>query len=102
MLMVSRAELLKAHGFEVLSVLGNQAAKAALASPRGDFLLFIMGHSAVPQARTEMASWLKNKFPKVPILALNPQYQQELTPADYNIILNGPEEWLFIVEAAAA
>ena len=100
-LMESRAGLLKARGFEVVSVLGNEAATTALAN-HGDYLLFIIAHAAKPSERTEMAEWLKRKHPKIPILALNPPYQQELKPADYNIILNGPEEWLFIVEAAAA
>jgi hypothetical protein len=100
-LMESRTELLKAHGFEVVSVFGNEEAKALLANPR-DYVLFIVGHAATPKIRSEMASWLKSKYPKIPILALNPPYQQELKPADYNIILNGPEEWLFIVEATAA
>ena len=100
-LMQTRAELLKAHGFEVVSVLGNEEAKSALANSR-DYVLFIVGHAANPKVRSEMAFWLKSKFPKTPILALNPPFQQELKPADYNIILNGPEEWLFIVEATAA
>jgi hypothetical protein len=100
LLMASRAELLKAHGFEVMSVVGNEAAKAALTTAQ-NYSLFIVGHSANLQVRREMAAWLKTRYPKVPILALNPAYQQELKPADYNIILNGPEEWLFIVEATA-
>jgi hypothetical protein len=100
-LMETRAELLKTHGFEVVSALGNEEAKAALAIPR-KYALFIVGHAANPSIRSEMAAGLKSKYPAVPILALNPPYQQELTPADYNIILNGPEEWLFIVEAMAA
>ena len=64
-------------------------------------LLFIIGHNANPQVRKEIAAWLKSKYSRVPILALNPPYQQELKLADYNIILNGPEEWLFIVESTA-
>src|SRR5689334_13223028 len=98
-LMDSRAELLKNHGFTVISVLGNEAAKAALAKPQ-DYALFIMGHAESPKARKEMADWLKAKYSKVGILALNPPYQQQLEPADYNVVLNGPEEWLFVVEAS--
>ena len=98
-LMNSRAELLKRHGFTVISVLGNEAAKAALAAPR-QYSLFILGHGAPPNARREMAGWLKANYPKVALLALNPPYQKELEPADYNVVLNGPEEWLFVVEAS--
>jgi hypothetical protein len=98
-LMATRAEVLKAHGFTVISVLGDEAAKAALATPRY-YSLFMVGHSATAKDRKEMADWLKENYPKVPILALNPPYQQQLVPADYNVVLNGPEEWLFVVEAS--
>jgi hypothetical protein len=101
LLMASRAELLKAGGFTVVSVLGNEDAKTALANGQ-EYSLFILGHAEAPNARKEMAGWLKSKYPKVPILALNPPYQQELKPADYNLVLNGPEEWLFVVESSTS
>ena len=100
-LMDSRAELLKSHGFTVISVLGNEAAKAALATPR-HYSLFLLGHGAPSNARREMADWLKANYPKVALLALNPPFQKELEPADYNVVLNGPEEWLFVVESSTA
>lgn len=100
-LMVTRAAVLKAHGFTVISVVGNEAAKAALSTPQ-HYSLFILGTSAPTKVRGEMADWLKANYPKVPILALNPPYQKELEPADYNVVLNGPEEWLFVVEASTA
>lgn len=101
LLMATRAALLKADGFAVVSALGNEAAKKALANGQ-DYSLFILGHAEAPNARTEMAHWLKATYPKVPILALNPPYHQELKPADYNLVLNGPEEWLFVVEASTS
>jgi hypothetical protein len=82
-------------------VLGNAAAKFVLAKPQ-DYDLFIVGHGATLQVRKEMADWLKEKYPKVEILALTPPYEQRLSPADYNVVLNGPEEWLFVVEASTA
>jgi len=100
-LMATRAGLLKSHGFTVISVVGNEAAKAALSTPR-HYSLFILGTSAPTKVRREMANWLKANYPKVPLLALNPPFQQQLEPADYNVILNGPEEWLFVVEASTA
>jgi hypothetical protein len=100
-LIASRAELLKANGFAVVSVLGNEAAKAALKKWR-DYALFIIGHAASPKVRKEMADLLKARYPDVEILALNPPFQQQLAPADYNVVLNGPEEWLFVVEASTA
>ena len=47
-----------------------------------------------------MVDWLKEKYPKVEILALTPPHEQRLILADYNVVLNGPEEWLFVVEAS--
>jgi hypothetical protein len=101
LLMASRSQLLEADGFTTVSVLGNDAAKAALETPH-NYSLFLVGHGAPRNIRKQMVDWLKARYPKVPILALNPPYEEELQPADYNLVLNGPEEWLFIVEAAAA
>ncbi len=100
-LMATRADLLKADGFTVVSVIGNEAAQTALADGL-ECSLFIIGHAETPKRRKEMADWLKDKFPKVPILALNPPDQQELKPADYNLVLNDPEEWLFVVKASTS
>jgi hypothetical protein len=99
-LMASRAALLRADGVSVESVLGNEAAKAALEAPVQEYSLFLLGGHAALNVRREMAAWLKSKYPKVPVLALNPPYQQQLPAADYNLVLNGPEEWLFVVEAS--
>jgi len=43
-----------------------------------------------------MLDWIKVKYPSVKILALNAPHQQLLN-ADYNVTLNGPENWLPIV-----
>jgi hypothetical protein len=43
-----------------------------------------------------MIDWLKLNYPKVKILALSSS-QQQLSNADYNVIQNGPENWLLIV-----
>jgi hypothetical protein len=66
-----------------------------------DYALFIIGHAASPKVRKEMADLLKARYPDVEILALDPPFQR-LAPADYNVVLNGPEEWLFVVGASTA
>jgi len=43
-----------------------------------------------------MIDWIRVKYPRVKILALNAPHQQLLN-ADYNVTLNGPENWLPIV-----
>jgi len=61
--------------------------------------LFMVGHAAPEQTRKEMVDWLKARYPRVKILALNPADHRHLAGADYNTILNGPGEWLSIVTA---
>jgi hypothetical protein len=100
-LLIARAKLLESSGCEVVSVLGNEAAKIALSST-GHYDLFIVGHAADLKTRAEMADWLKVKYPDVPILALNGAEHQELDHANYNLVLNGPEEWLLVVETVTA
>ena len=100
--LAERADLLKARGYEVVSALGNECAKAVLGLPqRVD--LFIAGHNAPEPTRTEMVVWLKTKYPNVPVVALNPPECGQLPGADYSAVLSDdPETWLPIVEAAAA
>jgi hypothetical protein len=99
MLLISRAQLLKNRGYEVTSVLGNDAAKRTLDASQSH-RLFIVGHAAATETREEMVRWLKANFPDAKILVLNPAHHAKLADADYNLILNGPEEWLSVVANA--
>ena len=95
----ARTIVLRLQGYEVASVLGNEAAKVVLSMPEEvDF--FIVGHAADDQVRREMVVWLKAHYPGVRILALNPPRVSELAGADYNVKLNGPETWLPIIANA--
>jgi hypothetical protein len=96
MLLISREELLKRHGYEVSSVLGNDAAKRILDNREG-YRIFIVGHAAPKETREDMIRWLRANFPNTKILVLNPPSTALLAEADYNVVLNGPEEWLSIV-----
>jgi len=90
----ARIGLLKQLSYQVASVLGNEKAKIVLSSIE-PYNLFIVGHSAPPETRTEMVCWLKENYPGVKILALNPS--QEIIPgADYNVKYSEPENWLRI------
>jgi hypothetical protein len=100
-LLITRTELLKNRGYEVGSALGNDQAKHILDKARA-YHLFILGHAAPKETREEMVRWLKANFPDAKILALNPPQYTNLAEADYNLILNGPEEWLSIVANATA
>ncbi len=90
-----RAELLRSLGYGIVSVVGNDPARILLTSIQ-HYDLFIVGHAAPEETRTEMIDLIKVKYPRVKILALNAPHQQLLN-ADYNVTLNGPETWLPIV-----
>lgn len=63
--------------------------------------LFIVGRAAARETREEMVRWLRVNFPDTKILALDPPHHAKLAEVDYNLILNGPEEWLSVVANAA-
>jgi hypothetical protein len=92
----ARAEILRQHGYEVVSVIGNEAAKIVLSLPQR-FDLFIMGHAAPEESRKEMVAWLKTRYPDVRVIALNPPAVRELPGADHNVKLNGPDAWLSVI-----
>jgi hypothetical protein len=95
----ARTSVLRLQGYEVVSVIGNEAAKVVLSVPE-QYDFFIVGHAAEDQVRKEMVLWLKAHYPGVRILALNPATVSELAGADYNVRLNGPETWLPVIATA--
>ena len=95
----ARAEVLKRHGYEVITVIGNEAAKVIL-SIKQDCDLFLVGHAAPEETRREMVDWLKTNYPGVRILAVNPPPIRELVGADYNVKINGPETLLPVIVTA--
>jgi hypothetical protein len=98
-LATARAEILRLHGYEVVSVAGNEAAKVILSLPQ-QCDIFIVGHAAPEETRKEMVSWLKARYRGVRIIALNSPTVRELPDADYNIKLDGPQTWLPLIDSA--
>lgn len=92
---LQRAELLKSFGYSVMSVIGNEAAKIVLSSIQ-DYDMFVVDHAAEEEIRREMVLWLKEKYPRVKTLALNPR-NQEVLQADYNAQQNEAASWLAMV-----
>lgn len=89
------AELVRSRGYGVISVLSNEAAKVLLSSIR-KYDLFLIGHGAPDECRSAMVAWLKEKYPGVKVLALNPPHRP-LPNADYNALASEPETWLCFV-----
>ncbi len=92
-LAVVRAEALRLCGYDVTSIIGNQAAKAVLGL-RQPCDLFLVGPAAPEKIRTGMVSWLKEQYPGLPILALNEPTITSMTGADYNVEFSGAGSWL--------
>lgn len=92
---LATAELLRARGYAVISVLSNEAARVLLSSIQ-KYDLFIIGYAATEKCRSEMADWLKTHYPDVKVLALN-LLHQPLPNADYNALASDPEGWLSFV-----
>jgi hypothetical protein len=95
-LFLERAAVLRRLGYSVLSVIGNESAKAILSSLDLNPELFIVGYEGPEHIRQEMVEWLKNNFPSTKVIALNPSNQQ-LLRADHNTIETGPEKWLPLI-----
>jgi hypothetical protein len=100
-LLVTRAGVLRMLGYEVDSVIGDDAAKVVLGMGR-EYDLFMVGHNAPLQTRMEMVAWLKARHPNAKILALNPPGCEHLEGADYDARQNGPDTWMPKVTAALA
>jgi hypothetical protein len=98
-LLVTRAALLRRQGYEVTSVIGNETAKVVL-SRHEHYDVFILGHAAPHEDRKQMVAWLKRRYPKGIVVALNPPQIRQLAGADYNIIQNGSEQLLSTVASA--
>src|SRR5258708_19744455 len=87
-----RAELLRSLGYGVISVIGNDPTKVLLTSIQ-HYDLFILGHAAPEETRTEMIDWIRVKYPKVKIFPFNAPHQQ-LPTAHYHVLLHRPENTL--------
>jgi len=65
--------------------------------PRADLL--IIGHAAPEQIRLDMVAWLRERYPRTSILALNPSHEQ-LGTLRFNAVHYPPQAWLPLIEAA--
>ena len=97
-----RAYLLRLTGYEVITLYGNEAAKVILKIAAHPCAAFIVGHGAPQETRREMLVWLKQFFPRIPVLVMNAPGIGPLAGADYNVELNGAETLLPIVADAIA
>jgi hypothetical protein len=95
----ARTDLLRLYRYDVVSVIGNAAAKVVLSMPQ-QCDLFLIGHEASEETRKQMVEWLKANYAGVQILALHSPASRKLSQADYNVKSNGPKRWLRWVRIA--
>ena len=98
--MYSRAVVLRNLGYDVQSVLGNQAAKDVLISwPNYD--VFIIGHDADDIVRLAMVQFIRASYPRHPIVALNSAPGMQLDALEYNAPVDESQVWISLVQKAA-
>jgi len=101
--LATRQMLLEAHGYAVISVLGNKEAFALAAEGNTRFDIVLIGHGAEIEVRRQAARLFKEKFPGVRVVALRSHYfVGEVEEADYNSDVDTPKDWLCAVEKLAA
>jgi DNA-binding response OmpR family regulator len=78
----------------VTTVVGSDAGMEAAES--GKFTAFIVGHAAPEAERLRLIRWLKQKFPKIPVIALDRSRLsgQQFGEADCVVNADTPEQLL--------
>lgn len=99
MLLHLREMLLIQNGFAVTSVCGNAEARRLLAQ-EAPFDAFLVGWSTTYDQREAIVHWLKQRWPKIPVIAIRDWFQNAIPGADLTATHNTPEEWLVAVQTA--
>ena len=94
-----REMLLLQEGFAVTSVCGNAEARRLLAQEAA-FDAFLVGWSTTHAEREAIVLWLKQRWPKIPVVAIQDWFQGAIPGADLTASHNTPEEWLAAVQTA--
>ena len=68
-LLATRHALLETAGFEVISCFSGMAARE-VSTGSAHFDLFLIGHAAPIDERTDLVTWIRAHFPRVAIVAL--------------------------------
>jgi hypothetical protein len=90
-----REAVLERHGYNVVSILGNDAAMR-IANDAAD--LIIVGNGGRLEERVEIVRWLSKKWPTVPILVMRVDEDERFPEATVEFVGNTPNEWIAAVE----
>jgi DNA-binding NtrC family response regulator len=98
-LLTVREWALSRYGLSVTSAFGNAEARRLLAE-NAPFDVFVVGWSTTFQERKAIVSWLKQRWPAIPVVAIHDSFQTPIPGADVTTTHDTPEEWIAAVRAA--
>lgn len=90
----TRAAMLQRSGYTVASVLGNDEAKAAAPKLLPGMDLVMIGFSGPYAQRAAIARWLKQEYPRVPVVVLQASRSERFPDVDCCTPSDDPEVWL--------
>ncbi len=97
-LLHTREVMMTAAGHAVTSALGNEAGKELVHD--NDFDVAVVGFSGRLQDRREIVRWLKDRWPDLPVVALQSQ-SESIDGAECVVSGQDPKVWLDAVRQAA-
>lgn len=95
----AREMALADFGFSVTSVIGNSEARRLL-SGGAAFDVFFVGWSGTYDERCEIVSWLKERWPATPVVAIHDRLRAPIPGANVSATHDSPGQWLAAVESA--
>jgi CheY-like chemotaxis protein len=95
MLIELRESVLERHGYTVVSVNGNEAAKR-IANDAAD--LVIVGNSGRPDERLEMVSWLATNWPQLPVIAMTVDERERYPHGTVVFLGDTPNDLISVVQ----
>jgi len=100
-LLRTRATMLQRAGYTVVSVLGSEA---RIIVPRviSASDLVLIGFSGPYADRASLVRWLKQEYPRLPLVALQARLSERFPEADCVTLSEDPEVWLGAVAGCLA
>jgi len=92
-----REAVLHRHGFSVVTVKGNEAAKQTAPD---SFDLVIVGNGGTLEQRQDIVSWFAERWPNLPILVMHAAAEEEFPGATVEFIGDTPQDWIVSIRRA--
>ena len=92
-----REGVLGRNGYEVVSAIGNEAAKRAA---EDSFDLVIIGNGGTVEERAEIVKWFAKRRIKLPVLVMRAGPDEHFPQATVEFIGATPEDWISSIRRA--